>query len=141
MVRLAASTSCAAAGTAARSEISRARAICIGAFCPNAPRAFVTGSSARRRALPSGARLGIASADEVRGIERVEVGPLAILPVALGAFDLPRTGLLERARDLVFGDAGTVDVHGDQRLGRAHRGVVGLRRLVHALLHAAQERA
>src|SRR5687767_15980516 len=101
MVRLAASTSCAAAGTAARSEISRARAICIGAFCPNAPRVLVTGSSARRRSLPPGARLGIASADEVRGIERVEVGPLAVLPAALGAFDLPRARLFESARDQI----------------------------------------
>src|SRR5687768_18619361 len=106
MVRFAASTSCASAGTA-RSETSRARAIGgIGAFCPNAPRVLVTGSSARRRSLPPGARLGIASADEVRGIERVEVGPLAVLPAALGAFDLPRARLFESARDRVLGDAG-----------------------------------
>ena len=64
------------------------------------------------------ARFGIAPTDEMRRVDRVEVGPLPVLPPALGALDLPGKRLVIGAENRW----GVVGFHCRLRSRRIHSG-------------------
>src|SRR5258708_4373542 len=115
---------------AAARQIARRRAR-MGGIMPARVLDKRYGSLRGRRILARGARVvAISAAHEMRRGPRIEVGPDAVLPLTLGALDLPRPAFFEDAHDLVGADSGVLRVDRHQHFGGTQILAAGLRLVV-----------